>query len=226
MKNNVQGTTWRGARSLVAGAVSTVIMASANLALASGDRVMTISGNSVFSGCGAAGSDFALLMTGDLEGCLSIFVQGYTCKELNGFAHYTERGRESFVGTLRGKNGRFVTKYTVDAAYAQGFCESLDYSLELSGSCKHHIEGRSGVFAGSDGIFTLFDVITNVTGDPVTGAFAAGAGANNFLYSGRIRKGDNPSAVPTVFEDAGAADVHSALTANAAVRKTQSKRSC
>jgi hypothetical protein len=199
-------------------------MASGNVALAAGAR--TISGNSVFSDCGVAGSDFALLMTGDLEGCLSIFVQGYTCKELNGFAHYTERGREAFVGTWRGRNGRFATNYTVDAAYAQGFCQSFDYSLELSGSCTHHIHGRSGVFADTEGVFTLFDVITNVTGDPVSGAFTAGAGANNFLYSGRIRPTDTLSAAPAALEGAAPQEFRSALTADVAVRKARSNRSC
>jgi hypothetical protein len=87
---------------------------------------------------------------------------------------------------LRGKQGRFTTNYTVDAAYAKGFCQSLDFSLELSGSCIHEIHGRSGVFTDGEGVFTLFDVITNVTGDPVTGAFTAGSGANNFLYSGSV----------------------------------------
>jgi hypothetical protein len=162
------------------------MLAGGNAALATGNSSTAISGNSTFSGCGVAGSDFALLMTGDLEGCLSIFVEGYTCKEMNGFAHYTERGREAFVGTLRGKQGRFTTNYTVDAAYATGFCQSLDYSLELSGSCIHKIQGRSGTFTDRKGVFTLFDVITNVNGDPVTGAFTAGSGANNFLYNGRI----------------------------------------
>src|SRR5688572_18085252 len=98
MKNNTHSTTWRGARHLAAGALSTVIMASGNVALATGDRNIAISGNSTFSDCGLAGSDLALLMTGDLKGCLSIFVQGFTCKELNGFDHYKERGREVFVG--------------------------------------------------------------------------------------------------------------------------------
>ena len=70
-------------------------------------------------------------MTGDLKGCLSIFVQGFTCKERNDFDHYTERGREVFVGTWRGKNGRFVTDYTVKAAYAKGFCESLDFTSRV-----------------------------------------------------------------------------------------------
>ena len=187
MQNNAHGRTWRGARYLAAGALSTVIMASGNVALATGGSSTVISGNSTFSDCGKEGSDFALLMTGDLEGCLSIFVQGFTCKERNGFAHYTERGREVFVGTLRGKQGRFVTNYTVDAAYATGFCQSFDFSLELSGSCIHKIHGRSGVFADAEGVFTLFDVITNVTGDPVTGEFTAGSGGNNFLYAGRVR---------------------------------------
>jgi hypothetical protein len=186
MQNNTYGTAWRGARALAAGAIATVIMVNGDAAQAADGRSVGISGNSVFSDCGSAGSDFALLMTGDLEGCLSIFVKSYTCKEVNGFARYIERGREVFVGKMRGKQGRFATTYKVDAAYAQGFCESFDFTLELSGSCVHKIEGRSGVFAGGVGIYTMFDVITNVTGDPATGTFAAGSGANNFLYAGYI----------------------------------------
>ena len=75
-------------------------------------------------------------MTGDLKGCLSIFVQGYTCKELNGFDQYMERGREVFVGTWRGKHGRFATDYTVDAAIAKGFCQSFDFSLEWAAAAR------------------------------------------------------------------------------------------
>ena len=187
MKNNAHSVAWRGTKSLAAGVLLGVIMASVNVALATTGGRTAISGNSTYASCGVAGSDFALLMTGDLEGCLSIFVHSYTCKEMNGFAHYTERGREAFVGTLRGKHGRFSTSYTVDAAYATGFCQSLDYSLELSGSCIHRIHGVSGVFADAEGVFTLFDVIPNVKGDPVTGAFTAGSGASNFLYNGHIR---------------------------------------
>lgn len=224
MENNAHSRTRRRAGSLVAGAFATVIMASGNAAFAAGTR--TISGNSVFSDCGAAGSDFALLFTGDLQGCLSIFVQGYTCKEVNGFAHYTERGREAFVGTWRGKSGRFTTTYTVEAAYGQGFCQSFDFSLELSGSCKHHIQGRSGVFANSEGIYTMFDVITNVTGDPVTGAFTPGSGGNNFLYSGRIWSSDSQTAVSAALDDAAPAANRSALTADSPVRKARSNRSC
>lgn len=194
MKNNSYDMTWGKARTLAAGALSAVIMASGGTASATHDESFRISGNSTFSDCGVEGSDFALLFTGDLKGCLSIFVQGYTCKEVKGFAHYTERGREAFVGKWRGQQGRFATTYTVDAAYAQGFCSSFDFSLELSGSCIHKITGKSGVFTGIEGVYTMFDVITNVTGDPVTGEFTAGSGGNNFLYSGRMQYASSPTA--------------------------------
>jgi hypothetical protein len=201
-------------------------MASGNIASAAEDGSYAISGNSTISDCGIDGSDLALQMTGDLHGCLSIFVQGYTCRERNGFDHYTERGREVYVGTWRGKNGRFRTTYTINAAYASGFCQSFDFSLQLSGSCTHKIEGRSGVFTDAEGVFTMFDVVTGVTGDPITGAFAPGFGATSFLYSGRIRKGDTESAQPAGFEDSAAAETRSALTATLAARKAQSRRSC
>jgi hypothetical protein len=128
------------------------------------------------------------------------------------------------VGRWRGKNGRFVTDYTVDAAYAQGFCQSFDFTLELSGSCIHNIHGRSGVFANAEGVYTMFDVITNVTGDPVTGAFAAGSGANNFLYSGRIRTGG--TSVSASLEDPVSAESRSPLAASVAAQKARSGRSC
>ncbi len=224
MRNNAHEGIWRGARLLAASALATVIMASGNAALATGDSTYGISGNSTFSDCGAEGSDFALLFTGSLKGCLSIFVQGYSCKEVNGFAHYTERGREYFVGKWRGQKGRFSTDYKVDAAYAQGFCESFDYSLELSGSCIHKIHGQSGVFANSEGVYTMFDVITGVTGDPVTGTFAAGSGGNNFLYVGRIMTSETSG--PTAFEDAAPLEFRSSSTAAVAARKASSRRSC
>jgi hypothetical protein len=226
MKNNAHGTTRRGATFLVAGAISAVIMASGNTALASGDRSYAISGNSTFSDCGIDGSDVAVLMTGDLQGCLSIFVQGYTCKERNGFDHYTERGREVYVGAWRGKHGRFATTYTVNAAYASGFCQSFDFSLQLSGSCTHKIDGRSGVFADAEGRFTMFDVVTNVTGDPVTGAFAPGTGANNFVYSGYIRTGSTQSLQPAALEGSALAEARSPLATSVAAQKAQSRRSC
>lgn len=226
MKNLTHDTTWRSARMLLAGAIATATFASGDPALANGDKNIGINGNSVFSDCGAAGSDFALLMTGDLKGCLSIFIQSFTCTELRDFDHYVERGREAFVGTWRGKNGRFSTKYTVDAAYGKGFCQSLDFTLELSGSCIHHIDGRSGVFADAEGVFTLFDVVTNVTGDPVTGAFTPGSGGNNFLYYGRIRTSDRKGLAPAALEGGASAESRSFATDAVAGKKARSGRSC
>ena len=225
MNSDVYDTCKRGAGFLAAGVISTLIMASGNIASA-GDGTRVISGNSVFSDCGVDGSDVALLLTGDLEGCLSIFVQDYSCRELNGFAHYKERGREAFNGKWRGERGRFTTKYTIDAAYAQGFCTSFDFSLELSGSCRHHITGRSGVFTDTVGVFTMFDVITNVTGDPVTGEFAAGSGGNNFLYSGRIGPVDTSALSPAASELSVSAGARSPMAAGVALQKARSGRSC
>ena len=224
MQIKAYATSWRAAPFLAAGALVAAIMVNGDAAQATGDGSYAISGNSTFSDCGVDGSDFALLMTGDLQGCLSIFVQSYTCKQRNGFDHYIERGREKFVGKWRGKYGKFITDYTINAAYADGFCESFDFTLELSGSCFHKIQGRTGVFEGAEGAFTMFDVITNVTGDPVTGTFAAGSGANNFLYSGRIRFGD--AIESAAFEDTDLAEPRSSLAATLATRKARSGRSC
>jgi hypothetical protein len=192
MKNNAYGTTWGNARTLGTGVLATVIMASGNIASATDDGNVFVSGNSTYSDCGVEGSDLALAMTGDLEGCWSVFVEGFKCRELKDYDLYYENGREVFTGKLRGKRGRFVTDYTLEAAMAKGFCQSFDFSLEVAGGCDHRIHGRSGVFEGAEGRIKFLDVITNVTGDPVTGAFNAGSGGNNFLYFGRINfDGDN-----------------------------------
>ncbi|WP_345293955.1 hypothetical protein [Luteimonas vadosa] len=216
---------WRGARLLAACALATAMMAQGNAASAAGERSIAVSGNSTFSDCGGAGADLALLMTGDLTGCLSVFIQDYTCNELGEFDHYREYGRETFVGTWRGKAGSFTTDYTVDAAYAKGFCTSLDYTLQLSGSCIHRIGGGTGAFANAKGVFKLFDVVTGVTGDPVTGQFAAGSGANNFLYYGSIRTNGlgRPSAT---LQDLPTGAGRTPQAAIAAAGKARSGRSC
>lgn len=190
MKSNPHGTTWRVSRVPIASALVSMLLAGGSSALASGNdgstKTVFVSGNSTFSDCGLEGSDVALNMTGDLKGCLSVFVQGFTCRELGDFDLYFERGQEVFVGTLRGQQGRFRTTYTLDAAYAKGFCQSFDFSRQLAGGCSHKVHGRSGVFKDAEGVITFLDVVAGVTGDPFSGAFTPGTGANNFLYSGRI----------------------------------------
>lgn len=186
MKNNIHGTGRRCARIASAIVIAVAVLASGSAALADGHRATFVSGNSTYSDCGVEGSDLALAMTGDLEGCWSVFVEGFECKALGDFDLYLERGREVFVGSLRGKQGRFATDYTLEAAMAKGFCDSFDFTLEVAGGCSHKIHGRSGVFEGARGLIKFLDVITGVTGDPVTGAYSAGTGGNNFLYYGRI----------------------------------------
>ena len=190
MKSDTHVASFRGVRVLVASALASMTLLSGSAALATGDRSVFVSGNSTFSDCGIEGSDYAILLTGDLEGCLSTIVQGFRCRELADYDLYFERGREVFIGTLRGKQGRFTTDYTFDGAYAKGFCDSFNTSLEVGGGCIHKIQRGSGAFTNAKGVITFIDVITGVTGDPVTGAFAAGTGGNNFLYSGRIRFAD------------------------------------
>jgi len=186
MKSDTHVTSFRRARVLIAGALASMMLAGGNTAWATGDRTVFVSGNSVFSDCGIEGSDFAYLMTGDLEGCLSIFVEGFRCNDLEDFDKYFERGRKVFIGKLRGKQGRFTTTYTFDVAFANGFCESFDFSLEVGGGGISKVTGRSGVFEGAEGVIKFIDVIANVTGNPVTGEYSAGTGGNNFLYYGRI----------------------------------------
>ncbi len=187
MKNSTHGTSWRSARVLSASALASMMLVGGSTALASGDnKTVFVSGNSTYSDCGLAGSDYAISLTGDLEGCLSTFVQGFKCKELEHYDLYLEEGREVFVGKFRGKQGRFRTTYTFDGAYAKGFCQSFNAGLEVGGGCNHKINGGSNVFEDAKGLIKFIDVIANVTGDPVTGEFMAGTGGNNFLYYGRI----------------------------------------
>jgi len=199
MKNNVRGSSFRSARVLIAIALASMMLTGGSAALAGGDKAggsaalaggdkkpVFVSGNSTFSDCGLPASDFALSLTGDLKGCLSTFIQAYKCQELRDYDLYFEEGREVFRGKFHGKQGRFRTTYTFEGAYAKGFCQSFDPTLELGGGCNHPITGASGVFEDAEGLIKFIDVIAGVTGDPMTGEFHAGTGANNFLYHGRI----------------------------------------
>lgn len=190
MKNNTHGIRRHRARIASASVIAVAVLASGSAALADGGRATFVSGNSTFSDCGIEGSDLALAMTGDLQGCWSVFVEGFSCKELPDFDLYFERGREVFVGTLRGKQGRFRTTYTIEGAYAKGFCQSFDFGQQLAGGCDHKVYGKSGVFREAEGLIEFLDVVAGVTYDQATGAFGPGTGANNFLYYGHINLDD------------------------------------
>jgi hypothetical protein len=199
MKSGVRGTSFRSARVLIAIALASMMLAGGSAASASGGKAgasvaaaggnkkpVFVSGNSTFSDCGLPGSDYALSLTGDLEGCWSTFIQGHKCKALADYDLYFEEGREEFLGKYRGKKGEFRTTYTFEGVYAKGFCQSFDPTLELGGGCNHKIDGVSRVFADAKGLIKFIDVIAGVTGDPKTGESHAGTGGNNFPYYGRI----------------------------------------
>src|SRR4051794_14406781 len=77
------------------------MLASLNPAFAADGKTTEISGDAVTSDCAAAKSaSFGQDLTGSLRGCLAIFIRHTNCRELNGFALYTELGREEFEGKL------------------------------------------------------------------------------------------------------------------------------
>jgi len=113
-----------------------------------------------------AGSDFALKMEGDLEGCHYVFVETYECSPSG---TYRERGTEIFVGEYNGIYGTFGTTYLFTAKL--GDCDDL--STEIWGRCQHPIVAGSGT-----GLF-----------DDVTGRFDIkdDIEAGNFPYRGHLR---------------------------------------
>ncbi|CAA9400154.1 MAG: hypothetical protein AVDCRST_MAG01-01-962 [uncultured Rubrobacteraceae bacterium] len=103
-----------------------------------------------------AGADYALILDGDLEGCLYTFVK--TAKS-SPSGTYRETGRELFVGSIRGgtRSGTFKLTYRFEAKY-----EDLDDpATEIFGRCQHPIVRGSGtgVFKGVTGILLFKDVL-------------------------------------------------------------------
>src|SRR5919107_6129191 len=92
------------------------------------------------------GYDYALVMTGDLEGCLYTDVQ---TAESSPSGTYRETGTELFVGSYLDGSGTFETTYRFEAKY-----EDVDNLVgEQFGRCQHPIvEGSgTGIFEGVTG---------------------------------------------------------------------------
>jgi hypothetical protein len=93
--------------------------------------------------CDAAGqgADYALKMTGDLEGCLYGFIDEFDCSPSG---TWREAGREYFVGTYKGEAGTFWTTYKFEGRY-EGCPENGDpLGLEIFGRCQHPITVGTG----------------------------------------------------------------------------------
>jgi hypothetical protein len=98
------------------------------------------------------GADYALLMTGDLEGCLYTFVE---TAESSPSGTYRETGRELFVSSDPERAGTFTTTYRFEAKYED--VETL--SGEIFGRCQHPIvEGSgTGIYEGVTGMLFFKD---------------------------------------------------------------------
>jgi hypothetical protein len=112
------------------------------------------------------GYDYALVMTGDLEGCLYTDVK---TAESSPSGTYRETGTELFVGSYLNGSGTFETTYRFEAKY-----EDVDtLSGEIFGRCQHPIvEGSgTGIFEGVSGYLFFKDEVESGT----------------FLYRGHLR---------------------------------------
>lgn len=98
------------------------------------------------------GSDFAITMTGDLQGCHYVFVETARCLPSG---TYIETGTETFVGQYNGEAGTFATTYKFEAKYED--CPNL--VGEIVGRCQHPITTGSGtgVFEGATGRLDMKD---------------------------------------------------------------------
>lgn len=120
---------------------------------ASANRGMTqISGSAVPAGddtCTDAPSgftDFALDLSGDLDGCWYVAVDD--ARYIDGSGVYLETGRERFVGCMGIVCGTFDTTYRFTAKFADP-----ELTQEIHGRCQHPITDGTGTdgFAGITG---------------------------------------------------------------------------
>jgi hypothetical protein len=111
-----------------------------------------------------AGSNYAVVMTGDLQGCHYTFVETSVCAPGGAYA---ETGHEIFVGWYKGQSGTFKTTYRFTAKYNN----CVDFK-EVVGRCQHPIIAGSGtgVFEGMTGRLDLKDDVV----------------AGNFPYTGHL----------------------------------------
>lgn len=144
--------SWKWSAAPAAVACFTVLLMDAP---ASAQGVTRISGVGYFDvddecDSGSVGADFALIMTGDLEGCLYVFVE---TAEYTPSGAYMEIGRELFVGA----DGSFETVYRFEAKYA----DPANLIGEIFGRCQHKIvEGSgTGMFDGAGGRIDFKDDI-------------------------------------------------------------------
>ncbi|HET6890767.1 MAG TPA: hypothetical protein VFH31_06670 [Pyrinomonadaceae bacterium] len=113
------------------------------------------------------GADFALRMTGDLQGCHYVFVETAVCSPSG---TYRETGAEIFVGHYNEGFGTFSTSYLFTAKYED--CSAL--IGEIFGRCQHPLIVNSGT-----GVFEDFTGRIDFKDDVEEG---------NFPYRGHLQR--------------------------------------
>jgi len=113
---------------------------------------------------GGEGADYALVLDGDLEGCLYTFVETAV---FSPSGNYRETGTELFVAS--DGSSTFETTYRFEAKYE----DPTDPATEIFGRCQHPIVKGSGtgIFEGVTGRLDFKDDIE----------------AGNFPYRGHLR---------------------------------------
>ena len=142
--------------SQVAAAACVAVMMMAAPTLASAQVATRISGVGFFDVDGLCmdpegdGADFALILTGDLEGCLYVFVESAA---FTPSGTYLETGTEIFVGA----DGTFETAYRFEGKYE----DPVNLVGEIFGRCQHIILEGSGTgdFEGVSGRIDFKDDI-------------------------------------------------------------------
>jgi hypothetical protein len=113
---------------------------------------------------------YAVKMTGDLAGCLYVFVDEFDCSPSG---TYRESGREYFVGTYKGETGTFWTAYRFEAKFTGCAPDGSYLGAEIFGRCQHPIVAGSG-----DGVFKGVTGRLDFQDDVVAG---------NFPYRGHLQ---------------------------------------
>ena len=128
--------------------------------------VTQINGIGYYSGetwdAGGYGADFLIMLTGEFEGCLYVYVDEFDCSPSGA---YSESGQEYFHGTYRGQTGSFWTTYKF-SDNNEGCENGMYQSANIFHRCQHSIQNDSG-----EGVFKGVSGRINFKGNVDTGEF-------------------------------------------------------